>query len=413
MPITAPTRFIVIACVLPLGGPAYTMRGLALDAGNEISPGVASLLDALVDPDEEPLLSFSFSDLEGTFALQAELDAWVFTAGHREGSSGDVTRTDDVGPSSGIAVFTEFPGLAAFALSLPIIVGCQDVVLTLGGNLVLMDIDGDSFEFAVNGQWESIQIGAWFVGTLSDIQVNMDGNGIFEGADGTGFSMLDFPPMENLEGQVLAMTVPGWFIDENGEMTGFEGSNVLSIGVIMPSDTPAPGLFSSGSNTDGQDSGTLDTLAPQDCNDNGVPDACEVPPLCPSCSDCNANGIPDECEPDADGDQVIDVCDPCPLDYLDDSDGDGACDSDDECPSDPNKIVEGQCGCGNPEDDDDEDGVANCVDQCPDADDRVFAPNCVGAVPTVSAWGLIMLTLLLLVVGKIHSSRPVQDLPQV
>ena len=40
-----------------------------------------------------------------------------------------------------------------------------------------------------------------------------------------------------------------------------------------------------------------------DCNNNGVPDECEL-----AGNDCNVNGIPDECDPDADGDGQIDTC---------------------------------------------------------------------------------------------------------
>ncbi|UCG17315.1 MAG: hypothetical protein JSV19_04635, partial [Phycisphaerales bacterium] len=40
---------------------------------------------------------------------------------------------------------------------------------------------------------------------------------------------------------------------------------------------------------------------PNDCNENGVPDECDIPPICdpavdPCSLDCNGNGTPDECE---------------------------------------------------------------------------------------------------------------------
>ncbi|MFQ5592455.1 MAG: IPTL-CTERM sorting domain-containing protein, partial [Phycisphaerae bacterium] len=54
--------------------------------------------------------------------------------------------------------------------------------------------------------------------------------------------------------------------------------------------------------------------------------------------------------------------------------------------------------CGS---DDDGDGVDNLCDQCAGVDDAVFAPGCKAAIPTVSEWGLIVLTLLLLVAGKL------------
>ena len=56
-------------------------------------------------------------------------------------------------------------------------------------------------------------------------------------------------------------------------------------------------------------------------------------------------------------------------------------------------------------DDADDDGVLNCNDICDGADDAVFAPECVGRIPTMSTWGLVMLTLLLLVGSKVYFGR--------
>ena len=116
-------------------------------------------------------------------------------------------------------------------------------------------------------------------------------------------------------------------------------------------------------------------------------------------NNCNGNSIPDDCETDGDGDGVIDVCDPCPLDNPDDTDGDGVCDADDFCLDTPLGLLvdldgctrrQGPCcfpgavcidetdresceafpggtfqgdglTCGDP----DGDGVAGCVDGCP------------------------------------------------
>ncbi len=55
--------------------------------------------------------------------------------------------------------------------------------------------------------------------------------------------------------------------------------------------------------------------------------------------------------------------------------------------------------------DDDGDGVTNDVDVCPGVDDGVFAPGCAAAIPTVSHWGLVVLTLLIAVVGKVQFGR--------
>lgn len=98
-----------------------------------------------------------------------------------------------------------------------------------------------------------------------------------------------------------------------------------------------------------------------DCDNDGIPDACELE------ADCNQNGIPDSCENDADGDGTIDACDACPNSADNaDSDDDGTPDCNDGCPEDPAKTAPGDCGCGTGDTDADEDGVADCVDVCPD-----------------------------------------------
>ncbi|UCE58991.1 MAG: hypothetical protein JSU63_16300 [Phycisphaerales bacterium] len=121
-----------------------------------------------------------------------------------------------------------------------------------------------------------------------------------------------------------------------------------------------------------------------DCNHNGFPDSVDLAEG--TSPDCNGNDIPDECESDSDGDGAIDPCDTC-ADYNDDddSDGDGVPDGCDGCPQDPNKIEAGQCGCG--------------------VSDPLFGSDCTDAIPTASAWGLAVLALLLLTVGKIAFRR--------
>ncbi len=81
-------------------------------------------------------------------------------------------------------------------------------------------------------------------------------------------------------------------------------------------------------------------------------------------------------------------------DNLDD-DGDGVPDGCDECPGSDDGAA-GALG------DADGDGVLNCNDECDGVDDTVFAPECEGAIPTTSEWGLVVLTLLILVGGKIY-----------
>ena len=62
-----------------------------------------------------------------------------------------------------------------------------------------------------------------------------------------------------------------------------------------------------------------------DCNNNTVPDACDI--FSGQSEDCQPNTVPDECEPDCDGDHIPDTCE-----TITDCDGDGVEDCDDLCP---------------------------------------------------------------------------------
>jgi len=60
------------------------------------------------------------------------------------------------------------------------------------------------------------------------------------------------------------------------------------------------------------------------------------------------------------------------------------------------------CDCLDPKIDTDGDGVPDCIDVCPDINDQLFAPECATGIPATSEWGLIVLSLCLLVAGKVH-----------
>lgn len=59
-----------------------------------------------------------------------------------------------------------------------------------------------------------------------------------------------------------------------------------------------------------------------------------------------------------------------------DKDKDLAPDSVERCPEDVNKILPGQCGCGNPDTDSDGDGFAVCNDSCPKDSDKITPGAC-------------------------------------
>ncbi len=136
---------------------------------------------------------------------------------------------------------------------------------------------------------------------------------------------------------------------------------------------------------------------------------------------------------DADGDGAVNCLDDCPTDPNKtvpgqcgcgnsdtDADNDGTADCNDSCPTDPNKIVPGQCGCGVSDNnvDSDGDGVLDCADQCPGGDDTIDlnendTPDCAEAIPALSTWGLVVLTLLLLTLAKCAPRiKPAEDVTQ-
>ena len=116
-------------------------------------------------------------------------------------------------------------------------------------------------------------------------------------------------------------------------------------------------------------------------------------PICCAVQGGSAQAPGTTCEGDADHDGV-----------------DGLCG--DACPTDPAKTAPGLCGCGVSDVDTDGDTVPDCLDQCPGKDDRIDAnangvADCLeaGIIPTASAWGIIVLAFLLLIIAKIRFAR--------
>ncbi len=135
-----------------------------------------------------------------------------------------------------------------------------------------------------------------------------------------------------------------------------------------------------------QGPGTVCTAATACCLGNGT--CVVVDPLC--CEDLGGTSYPDEvcgglegcCIPD--GDTCMASC--VTVDVL--------C-----CVEEFGGTPMGAgTACG---DDNDGDTVDDLCDMCAAADDAVYCPGCVDAIPTVSDWGLVALTLLLLTAAKI------------
>ncbi|MCB9666314.1 MAG: right-handed parallel beta-helix repeat-containing protein, partial [Alphaproteobacteria bacterium] len=110
-------------------------------------------------------------------------------------------------------------------------------------------------------------------------------------------------------------------------------------------------------------------------------------------SECGTNAVQVPClgdvlTGDSDGDGYCDDIDDClGDDTVGDDDDDGVCDDVDECPTDPDKILEGQCGCFNPDTDTDTDGTADCVDDCPQDGDKTEPGDCGCGTPDTDADG--------------------------
>ncbi|MGB2986477.1 MAG: sialidase family protein, partial [Phycisphaerae bacterium] len=95
-----------------------------------------------------------------------------------------------------------------------------------------------------------------------------------------------------------------------------------------------------------------------DCNNNGIPDECDIADG--TSEDCTGNGIPDECEPDCNDNGVADSCD-IQNGTSDDCNGNRV---PDEC--DPDCDGDGIPSDCDLDEDSDDDGIDDCWDLCPD-----------------------------------------------
>lgn len=138
-----------------------------------------------------------------------------------------------------------------------------------------------------------------------------------------------------------------------------------------------------------------------DCDANGIPDDCDIRDCSgdSTCTDCNGNGVPDGCEADCNANSIADECD------IAECVGDPAC-ADDNQNSVPDGCEIGAC-C-------DREPFGTCNDallrercDCPTCEWTELA-SCAEiecsheSIPAVGAWGLAVLSLLLLIAAKIR-----------
>ncbi len=122
-----------------------------------------------------------------------------------------------------------------------------------------------------------------------------------------------------------------------------------------------------------------------DCNANGIPDDQDIAEG--TSQDCNGNDTPDECESDCDGNAVPDDCDDV---------SSGTCCGSEGC------IEATQCEC---EELDLGAYMGDGTVCLGDGDGDGIDDACEEAIPTVSEWGLIIMTLLALTAGTIVFAR--------
>lgn len=179
------------------------------------------------------LLSFSFSDLHAVWDGNALLN--IADDGD---SDGEISRllpppTDDAF-FFGDAMAGGFPGLAAFDMTMTVAnVTASGAIGT--GDITFTDFNGDTFSGMVIGNWINVTGSANFVGQLgSFVPNNPSGDGMFDGTDGSGFSMVGFPASPPFVGDIITLVADHWFTLDNGQLSPFEAPTTLLIGAVVP-----------------------------------------------------------------------------------------------------------------------------------------------------------------------------------
>lgn len=188
----------------------------------------------------DPIVTFSFTDLESDFGFDGEIGflnttASAIAAGGPFNSTGDVTR---VLPPPGTATFgTGFVGLgglANFVMSQQITnidPNSADGV----GSFAIIDPQGDIISGTLVGTWENLGLFAAFSGLLSNVTfINTSLDGTFDGPTAGNFGMT-FPGGPLYDGSIMSLITGSWF------SAPFEDANTLVQGSIVPE--PASALL--------------------------------------------------------------------------------------------------------------------------------------------------------------------------
>lgn len=183
---------------------------------------------------QSTLASFSYDSLSGTYVPSGPTTG-TFTA-----NAVDLTGLRTVGDfnrtiaSSGNADFP--PGFvtdvnsADISISLPVSVSGGSTASSALGTITITDIDGDTFQSQVDGDWYLLAPGFYFFnGNLTNVVLTDNGvqDGQFNGYNGAWNLSL---PGNPLEGAIvnLVFGAPGWF------STGFNDFAVGVSGQIVP-----------------------------------------------------------------------------------------------------------------------------------------------------------------------------------
>ena len=181
----------------------------------------------------EPVLTFTFSDLNGSFDSSSMLFEAVNRGDMTLGAThGDVTRLD------GLNADAFFDGTGdpytffelKMTVSSPIPPLDADTIVDGVGTIKMVDVDGDILMGDVSGVW--INNGAAnFVGSITNFTITSD-EGVFDGTDGSATSLvgLDGP----YDGNVVTLAFGEWFTDGNDAFESFDDVTVLSQGAVVP-----------------------------------------------------------------------------------------------------------------------------------------------------------------------------------